>query len=164
MPEQRWIRATSVTYTTAQGSNLRPSTPKPPWFHCSTVGTPTLVWQVPSHNSINFQYRSFLFYFICLFVLLCRAACVAYGDSQARGLIRAVAAGLHHCHSNTAMYQKQTILCIMQIILTIISLKKGQSICHSRKNITGIPVVAQQVKIQLRSMRMRVWPLVSLIG
>ena len=29
-----------------------------------------------------------------------RAASMAYGGSQARGLIRAVAAGLHHSHSN----------------------------------------------------------------
>ena len=29
-----------------------------------------------------------------------RAAPMAYGDSQARGRIRAVAAGLHHSHSN----------------------------------------------------------------
>ena len=29
-----------------------------------------------------------------------RAATVAYGDSQARGLIRAVATGLHQSHSN----------------------------------------------------------------
>ena len=33
--------------------------------------------------------------------LLFRAAPVAYGDSQARGQIGAVAAGLHHSHSNT---------------------------------------------------------------
>ena len=39
---------------------------------------------------------SFL-YFFCLF----RAAPEAYGGSQARGLIRAVAPGLHHSHSNT---------------------------------------------------------------
>ena len=41
---------------------------------------------------------SFVFiYFFCLF----RAACVAYGSSQARGLTGAAAAGLHHSHSNT---------------------------------------------------------------
>ena len=40
--------------------------------------------------------------FICLFVfvLLSRAAPEAYGGSQARGRIGAVAAGLHHSHSN----------------------------------------------------------------
>ena len=39
----------------------------------------------------------FLFYFI--FCLL-KAAPAAYGGSQARGQIKAVAAGLHHSHSN----------------------------------------------------------------
>ena len=34
-----------------------------------------------------------------IFVLF-RAASTAYGDSQARGRIRAVAARLHHSHSN----------------------------------------------------------------
>ena len=34
------------------------------------------------------------------FFLLFRAAPVAYGGSQARGQIRAAAAGLHHSHSN----------------------------------------------------------------
>ena len=35
-----------------------------------------------------------------LMYLLFRAATMAYGSSQARGLIRAVAAGLYHSHSN----------------------------------------------------------------
>ena len=39
---------------------------------------------------------SFLFLFFCFF----RSAPVAYGSSQARGWIRAAAAGLHHRHSN----------------------------------------------------------------
>ena len=38
-----------------------------------------------------------LFYFF----VFSWAAFKAYGGSQARGLIRAVAAGLHHSHSNT---------------------------------------------------------------
>ena len=37
-----------------------------------------------------------LFFFFCLF----RAAPGAYGSAQAGGLIEAVAAGLHHSHSN----------------------------------------------------------------
>ena len=37
-----------------------------------------------------------LFFFFCLF----KAIPAAYGGSQARGLIRAAAAGLHHSHSN----------------------------------------------------------------
>ena len=42
----------------------------------------------------------FFFFVFCLFVFL-GAAPVAYGNSQARDLIRAAAAGLHHSHSNT---------------------------------------------------------------
>ena len=38
----------------------------------------------------------FIFLFFCLF----RAATTAYGGSQARGLIGATAASLHHSHSN----------------------------------------------------------------
>ena len=42
----------------------------------------------------------FIFYFLfCLFAFS-RAAPTAYGGSQARGLLGAVAAGLHHSHSN----------------------------------------------------------------
>ena len=37
---------------------------------------------------------------VFFFFILFRATHTAYGGSQARGLIRAVAAGLHHCHSN----------------------------------------------------------------
>ena len=39
------------------------------------------------------------FFFFCLFAFS-RAAPTAYGGSQARGPIRAVAAGLHQSHSN----------------------------------------------------------------
>ena len=39
----------------------------------------------------------FFFFFFCLF----RATPVTYGGSQARGLIGAVAGGLHQSHSNT---------------------------------------------------------------
>ena len=35
------------------------------------------------------------------FSFFLRATLAAYGSSQARGLIRAIAAGLHHSHSNT---------------------------------------------------------------
>ena len=41
------------------------------------------------------------FLFVCLFVFcLFSAACAAYGGSQARGLIGAVAVGLRQGHSN----------------------------------------------------------------
>ena len=46
----------------------------------------------------------FLFCFVfccCFFFYLFRAALAAYRDSHARGRIRAVAAALHHSHSNT---------------------------------------------------------------
>ena len=43
---------------------------------------------------------SLLFYFILFIFLLFRATLAAYGSSQARGQIRAVAASLHHSHKN----------------------------------------------------------------
>ena len=43
--------------------------------------------------------RANFFFFFCLFAFS-KAAPVAYGGSQARGLIGAVATGLHHSHSN----------------------------------------------------------------
>ena len=41
----------------------------------------------------------FFLFFFCLFAFA-RAALSAYGGSQARGLIRAIAAGLRQSHSN----------------------------------------------------------------
>ena len=41
------------------------------------------------------------FIFIYLFICCFRATPIAYGGSQSRGQIGAVAAGLHHSHSNT---------------------------------------------------------------
>ena len=57
-------------------------------FHCTTTGIPE-----SCSNACSFPFRLFFFLF--------RAAPVAYGSSQARGRIRAIAAGLHHSHSNT---------------------------------------------------------------
>ena len=51
--------------------------------------------------------NSFFFFF---FFGLFRAACEAYGGSQASGLIRAVAAGLHHSNSNARSEQSLEIL------------------------------------------------------
>ena len=45
--------------------------------------------------------RIFLLSFFFVYVYLFRAAPVTYGSSQARGQIGAIAAGLHHSHSNT---------------------------------------------------------------
>ena len=48
------------------------------------------------HNRL----KVFRFLFVCLFVLLFRAACVAYGSSWVRGQIRAAATSLQHSHGN----------------------------------------------------------------
>ena len=40
--------------------------------------------------------------FTFIYFVFLRAAPAAYGGAQARGLIRAIAAGLHHCHRNTS--------------------------------------------------------------
>lgn len=47
-----------------------------------------------------FYFGIFLFYFVYLFIYLFRAAASAYASSWPRGLIGAVAAGLHRNHSN----------------------------------------------------------------
>ena len=53
-----------------------------------------------SAHFLNWIICFILFYFILYYYfLLFRAALVAYGNSQARGLIRARAASLHHSHS-----------------------------------------------------------------
>ena len=56
-------------------------------------------FSTPSPALVIFLSFFFIFYFI-LFFCLFRAKPVAYGGSQARGLIGATAAGLHHSHSN----------------------------------------------------------------
>ena len=53
---------------------------------------------------LTLQISLILFLFLCLFASS-RAAPTAYGGSKARGLIRAVAAGLHQNHSNTGSEQ-----------------------------------------------------------
>ena len=45
-------------------------------------------------------YIIFFFFFFSLFYFIFRAALVAYGSSQARSQIGAVATGLRHSHSN----------------------------------------------------------------
>ena len=50
-----------------------------------------------------FSFFFFNFYFVVVIVVVVAiswAAPAAHGGSQARGLIRATAAGLHHRHSN----------------------------------------------------------------
>ena len=48
----------------------------------------------------------FFFFFFFVFLLFFLANPVAYGGSQARGRIGAVAAGLRHSHCNTAMQDR----------------------------------------------------------
>ena len=55
--------------------------------------------KVQGHPSSRLK-LGFLFSFFN-FLVIFRAAPLAYGGSQARGLIGAVATGLHHSHSNT---------------------------------------------------------------
>ena len=71
----------------------------------STVGDHTLnffgVLQfTKSFGTSHFILTTMLSGFFCLFAFS-RAAPTAYGDSQARGLIGAVANGLHQSHSNS---------------------------------------------------------------
>ena len=52
----------------------------------------------------GFQYiylYLYLYLFVGVFFVLFRAAPTTHGGSQTRGLIGAIAAGLHHSHSNT---------------------------------------------------------------
>ena len=58
--------------------------------------------QIHGHGTIEVGELNLFFFLVFFFVfLLCLwAAPVAYGGSQARGQIRAVATGLHQSHSN----------------------------------------------------------------
>ena len=47
------------------------------------------------------SFTQFFWVYVCAFVCLFRAASTAYGSSQARGQIRAVAANLRHSYSNS---------------------------------------------------------------
>ena len=58
-----------------------------------------------TYRKFNFSIYLFVYLFVYLFIYLfifvfSRAAPTAYGGSQARGPTGAVAAGLHHSHSN----------------------------------------------------------------
>ena len=57
---------------------------------------------MPTVNVLSWNFVGFLFFCCCCFVFcLFRGIPMAYGSSQARGQIRAIAAGLFHSHSNT---------------------------------------------------------------
>ena len=66
----------------------------------STLGHLGL-FHITDNTNILMTISHIFFVLFCFVALFFRAAPVAYGDSQARGLIRAIAAGLHHSHSNT---------------------------------------------------------------
>ena len=51
-------------------------------------------------TSASMQWVVFVFFFFLGLFCLFRTAPTAHGGSQARGLIRAIATGLHHSHSN----------------------------------------------------------------
>ena len=51
-------------------------------------------------KSIQDLFNAFIYLFIYSLILLFRAEPVAYGGSQARGLIGAIAASLHYSYSN----------------------------------------------------------------
>ena len=73
-----------------------------------------------------------LFIFIDLFSLF-RAATAAYGSSQARGQIGAIAAGLHHSHSNaipSALSEARDRTCILTDTSQIHSTAPGQELPH----------------------------------
>ena len=58
--------------------------------------THRILHKTTSFQKQHFFFIFFYFYFFCIF----RAPPLACGASQARGPIRAIAAGLHHNHSN----------------------------------------------------------------
>ena len=77
--------AGSLTPCAGLGMKLRPSAPK--------------MSPIPLCHSGN-SYCCYIYLFIYLgFLFFPRAAPVAYGGSQARGPVRATAAGLHHSHN-----------------------------------------------------------------
>ena len=98
-PQHRRIRATTATCTPAH-SNTRSLT------HWARPGIePVSLWILVRFVSIEPRWElhksSFIwFIYLCIFFVFSRAAPVASGDSQARGLIRAVATGLGQSHSN----------------------------------------------------------------
>jgi len=56
---------------------------------------------IPTNGVGWMSWMTALFFFFFFFLVFSRAAPAAYGGSQARGLIGAVAAGLRQSHSNT---------------------------------------------------------------
>ena len=59
----------------------------------------TLLYGRSYHNFVNQLYINNTFIYIYIYIVFFRAAPMAYGGSQTRGRIGAVAAGLHHSHN-----------------------------------------------------------------
>ena len=51
-------------------------------------------------NALDYRQKNCILFFFFVFLLFLWATSAAYGGSQARGLIRAVATGLRQSHSN----------------------------------------------------------------
>ena len=92
-------------------------------------------------------YLFYLTYWFYLFFVLCpfSGAPTAYGVSQARGLIRAVAASLHQSHSNTRseLYLRPTPQLMAMLILSPLSEARDQT-CHLMVPSGFISTVPQQ--------------------
>ena len=71
----------------------------PQWIYPFTF--PPLVYEGSPFSASSPAFIVYRLFFFCFAFLLFRATSEAYGRSQARGPIRAVAAGLHHRQSNT---------------------------------------------------------------
>ena len=73
-------------------------------YKCKGMFRERKTYSVFSLRILNRKYQQLIFtvFFVlfCFVFCLFRATPMACGGSQARGLIRAVAAGLGHCHSN----------------------------------------------------------------
>ena len=81
----------------------KPVSPNRFWSHQGSRDLGVLVLFWPLVLGLGWVFVLFVgFLFVCLlgFFLLFRALPVAYGSSQARGRIGAVAVSLHHSHSN----------------------------------------------------------------
>ena len=58
------------------------------------------IYEIAGENYEYLRVFCCFFLFVCFFFVFSKAAPVAYGDFQARGLIEAAAVGLHQSHSN----------------------------------------------------------------
>ena len=100
--------ATSDPRCWAGNQTRIPALPSWCWSYCTTAGAPTSFssWCSPDaykqETVLPFLFLWLLVYgcIYTYFFIFFRAALEAYGGSQARGRIEAVAASLHHHHSN----------------------------------------------------------------